>query len=80
MSTLDSKSMIDDIVAHDGLYFEDGEDTRDPRVTHILEYKNQFNGAKTWKLFYSQETFDSVLDSEHQMISPWLYWEWNGIT
>jgi hypothetical protein len=41
MATIDSKNIIDDIIAKDG-YYED-----DPRVFMIIEYTNAY-GNQTW--------------------------------
>lgn len=48
MATVDSKELIDKIIANDG-YFED-----DPRVFMIVEYINAY-GNKTWGVTWSNE-------------------------
>ena len=49
MSTIDSRDLIDKIVAADG-YYED-----DPRVALIVEYTNA-NGNQTWGVTWSNES------------------------
>lgn len=51
MATIDSKHIIDALIANDG-YYED-----DPQAHMIVEYINGF-GAKTWGVTWSNEPKD----------------------
>lgn len=79
MSTVTSKTVVDNIIEHEGLYFENGEATRDPRVHFIIEYNNPFDDRKAWKLLHSVQEFKDLQNSDHAMVSPTLLWRWGGL-
>jgi hypothetical protein len=46
MATVNSRQVVDEIIANEGRY------PGDPLVVRIVEYNNQFNGAICWGLIY----------------------------
>lgn len=64
MSSLNHKPTVDEIIAANG---KDG-------VTHIIEYKNIFTGATTWKLCNSKELYLDAM-KRGAFIDPFLLWE-----
>lgn len=49
MATINSREIVDKIIANDGY---DPDDPNDPRVIKIVQYNNQFNGALAYGLVY----------------------------
>lgn len=56
MATIDSREMIDKLIANDG-YYED-----DPRVLAIHSYMNNW-GARTYHVAWQQAEIDSLYSS-----------------
>ena len=69
MSSTDDKAMVDEIIANNGEFDED----KDPNVTHIIEYQNQFDGRTAWKLCRSEEMYKYAMAAA-ALIEPKLIW------
>jgi len=54
MATINQRSIVDNIIANDGYYEEDGE-RDDMRVVRIVQYNNMFNGGLAYGLIYEGE-------------------------
>lgn len=70
MATIDSKSIIDRIIANDG-YYDD-----DPRVYMIVEYTNAY-GKQTYGVTWSNEHPSSklrYLDESEYVKNPRVIW------
>jgi hypothetical protein len=71
MATIDSKNLIDKIIANNG-YYED-----DPRVYKIVEYTNAY-GNTTWGVTWSNElssSRDRYLIETEFVKNPKVIWE-----
>ena len=71
MATIDSKEIIDDIIASDGYY------EGDPRVYMIVEYTN-FEGRQTWGVTWVNEHPSSklrYLQETEYVRSPKVIWQ-----
>lgn len=49
MASINSREMVDKIIANNGRY------SSDPQVVEILEYENIFDGKITYKLIYKRD-------------------------
>jgi hypothetical protein len=63
---MDDKKTVDQIIANNG---EDGAQT----VTHIIEYRNQFDGRTAWNLCRNRENYVSAM-ATGAFIKPKLIW------
>lgn len=71
MATIDSKTLIDTIIANDG-YYED-----DPRVAMIVEYTNVY-GNTAWGVVWSNEPIDRqerYLEETAFVQNPRIIWK-----
>lgn len=68
MATINSKEIVDEIIAGNG-YYED-----DPRVVKIVKYTNNFGGKLCYGLIYQSEDLDRYHASEY-ILSPETLWE-----
>lgn len=68
MATVNSKSIVDHIIEHDGHYDDD------PVVVRIVEYKNMFNGGVAWGLIYQHEDPERYHKSA-ACIDPRIIWD-----
>lgn len=68
MSTVD-KSTADAVIA--GKYDEDG-------ITHIIRYRNAFNGDYAYKLCYNVKQFQYCMQESEFIREPILYWSKEG--
>lgn len=69
MSSIDDKAMVDKIIANNGEFDED----KDPNVTHIIEYQNQFDGRTAWKLCYTEKMYKYAME-KGEFVLPKLIW------
>lgn len=70
MATIDSKKLIDEIIAANGYYYDD------PRVYMVVEYTN-FNGNITWGITYVTESSKMrtrYLDETEYVRNPKVIW------
>lgn len=70
MSTIDSRRIIDEIIAKDGYY------ETDPRVALIVEYTNA-SGRRTWGVTWSNEPVERqrrYLDETQFVGEPRIIW------
>ena len=68
MATIDSREMVDKIIANNGRY------STDPRVVKIVQYNNIFDGRLAYGLIYKGERldrYDNCLGSNQKCI--WEY-------
>ncbi len=65
MSTIDSKKIIDDIVA--GRYADD-------KPTRIVQYINAF-GNTTWGVTFKGEDINRYLHETNYVRRPFIYWQ-----
>jgi len=71
MATIDSKKIVDEIIAANGdLYPGEGEDL----ITHIIAYNNAFDGREAWGLVYEGDDPDRYAPSPF-IINPRLIFE-----
>ena len=63
MSSLNDRATVDEIIEANGKW----------RVTHIIEYKNIFDGAITYKLCEGKAAFEHAMISG-AFIDPKLLW------
>lgn len=68
MPSINSKEIIDSIIAADGYYCDD------PRVIAIHKYTNQWGGT-TYHIAYSQRDIKRLFDIDSRAINPELIWE-----
>ena len=52
MATINSKTIIDEIIANNGHYYDD------PLVVKIVQYNNQFDGGIAYGVIYAGEPLD----------------------
>ena len=69
MSSIDDKAMVDKIIANNGEF----DDDKDPNVTHIIEYQNQFDGRTAWKLCYTEKMYKYAMETG-EFVLPKLIW------
>jgi hypothetical protein len=60
MATIDSKEIVDRIIANNGRYDED-----DPLVVMIVQYRNVFGSHPSYGLVYEGEPLDKYKASEY---------------
>lgn len=70
MATVDQRSIVDKIIAGNGIY--DPEDTI-PCVK-IVEYQNIFDGRKAWGLIFAGEDLDRYRETDF-VREPRTIWE-----
>jgi len=73
MSTIDNKSIIDEIIRHDGYYMGD------PQVYQIVEYTNAY-GNVTWGVTWTNEDKlrrNRYLIESHYVRAPRIIWKAN---
>ena len=66
MSSINDRATVDEIIAANG---SDG-------ITHIIEYKNMFDGRTTWKLCEGKKMYEHAMKTG-AFINPKLLWEKN---
>lgn len=54
MATITQKTVVEEIIAGNGLYGSE-EDGYDPLVVKIVAYNNMFNGGEAWGIIYEGE-------------------------
>tara|TARA_Y100000590_G_scaffold428825_1_gene540581 strand:- start:65 stop:295 length:231 start_codon:yes stop_codon:yes gene_type:complete len=72
MASINDKTIVDQIVANDGVYEMDGE--TDPPVTHIIVYGNMFDGRATYALAYSEAEHKNQWETGYFAWKK-LYWK-----
>ena len=63
MTSISDRATVDEIIAANG---SDG-------ITHIIEYRNQFDGRTTWKLCKGERHYEYEM-AEGAFIDPKLIW------
>lgn len=69
MATIDSKRMVDEIIAANGQQYEDEEP-----VVKIVEYRNCFDGRTAYGLIFEGEPLDKYRETAFVM-EPKTIWE-----
>ncbi len=69
MPTINSKKIIDEIIAGDGYYPGD-----DVRVVKIVQYRNAFDGGLCYGVIYEGHPLDMYAETEF-VRSPETIWE-----
>ena len=59
MATIDSRAMVDEIIAANGSMYEDEEP-----VVKIVEYQNCFDGRTAYGLVYESDPIDKYRETE----------------
>ena len=78
MATIDSKTFVDNIIAHNGFYNGDDEDTLDnPRCVKVVEFINMGNRI-AWGLIFKGDNLDKYRASEF-VKNPKTIWEYKDI-
>ena len=55
MATVNSKAVVDNIIEHNGRFFDGGKDSGDETVVKIVQYENMFDGGTAYGLIYEGE-------------------------
>lgn len=68
MATINSREIVDQIIAHSGHFIDDD------RVVKIVQYENNFNGNLVYGLIYEGEDLDRYCVSQF-IHNPVVLWE-----
>lgn len=68
MSTVTIRSIVDTIIANDGIY------PGDPPVAKIVEYNNSYNGELAWGLVYDHQDPETYAASDF-VLNPRVIFE-----
>jgi hypothetical protein len=69
MATVDSKEIVDEIIAGNGHYMDD------PRVVKIVRYENMFNRKHAYGLVYETDGDPMRYENAPQCINSEVIWE-----